>query len=99
VVSIFPIPASCLRLVSAILAEISEEWLTSRTYMIFEGTTYSTNLAREHAIQFTETTLHYHFRNQDDEIWLSTIYSKNEVESKPSHVLRQIAKEIGNGSA
>jgi transposase-like protein len=37
VVSIFPNPASCLRLVSAILAEISEEWLTGRTYMIFEG--------------------------------------------------------------
>jgi putative transposase len=39
VVSIFPNPASCLRLVSAVLAEISEEWLTGRTYMIFEGTT------------------------------------------------------------
>ena len=38
VVSIFPNPASCLRLVSAILAEISEEWLTGRTYIIFEGT-------------------------------------------------------------
>ena len=37
VVSIFPNPASCLRLVSAVLAEISEEWLTGRTYMIFEG--------------------------------------------------------------
>jgi putative transposase len=39
VVSIFPNSASCLRLVSALLAEISEEWLTGRTYMIFEGTT------------------------------------------------------------
>ena len=37
VVSIFPNSASCLRLVSAILAEISEEWLTGRTYMIFDG--------------------------------------------------------------
>ena len=37
VVSIFPNPTSCLRLVSAILAENSEEWLTGRTYMIFEG--------------------------------------------------------------
>src|SRR5512138_417132 len=37
VVSIFPNPASCLRLVSAILAEMSEEWLTGRTYMNFEG--------------------------------------------------------------
>lgn len=37
VVSIFPNPAACLRLVSAILAEISEEWLTGRTYINFEG--------------------------------------------------------------
>jgi putative transposase len=35
VVSIFPNPASCLRLVSAIHAEISEEWLTGRTYLMF----------------------------------------------------------------
>ncbi len=33
----FPIKASCLRLVSAVLNEISEEWLTGRTYMTFEG--------------------------------------------------------------
>jgi putative transposase len=39
VVSIFPNSASCLRLVSAVLAEISEAWLTGRTYMIFEGAT------------------------------------------------------------
>ena len=39
VVSIFPNPAACLRLVSAVLAEVSEEWLTGRTYMIFEGAT------------------------------------------------------------
>jgi putative transposase len=39
VVSIFPNPASCLRLVSAVLAEISEEWLTGRTYISFEGAT------------------------------------------------------------
>ena len=37
VVSIFPNQASCLRLVSAVLNEISEEWLTGRTYMTFEG--------------------------------------------------------------
>lgn len=36
VVSIFPNPASCLRLVSAVLAEISEEWLTGRTYIMFD---------------------------------------------------------------
>lgn len=39
VVSIFPNSASGLRLVSAVLAEISEEWLTGRTYLSFEGTT------------------------------------------------------------
>jgi putative transposase len=33
VVSIFPNQAACLRLVSAILNEISEEWLTGRTYL------------------------------------------------------------------
>ena len=37
VVSIFPNQASCLRLVSAVLNEISEEWLTGRTYLCFEG--------------------------------------------------------------
>jgi putative transposase len=37
VVSIFPNSASCLRLVSAIVAEMSEEWLTGRTYINFEG--------------------------------------------------------------
>ena len=36
VVSIFPNQASCLRLVSAVLSEISEEWLTGRTYITFE---------------------------------------------------------------
>lgn len=35
VVSIFPNQASCLRLVSAIHAEISEEWLTGKTYLTF----------------------------------------------------------------
>jgi putative transposase len=37
VVSIFPNQASCLRLVSAVLNEISEEWVTGRTYLSFEG--------------------------------------------------------------
>jgi len=35
VVSIFPNQASCLRLVSAIHAEISEEWLIGRIYLTF----------------------------------------------------------------
>ena len=38
----------------------------------------------------------YYFKKQNDEIWLLTIYSKNEVENIPAQVLRQIAKEIEN---
>ena len=37
VVRIFPNEASCLRLVSAILMEISEGWQTGRVYLAFEG--------------------------------------------------------------
>jgi len=37
VVRIFPNEASCLRLVSAILMEISETWQTGRVYLSFEG--------------------------------------------------------------
>jgi putative transposase len=37
VVSIFPNPASCLRLVSAILNEISDDWVTGRIYLTFQG--------------------------------------------------------------
>jgi putative transposase len=33
VVSIFPCPTSCLRLVSAVLNEISDEWVTSKAYL------------------------------------------------------------------
>ena len=36
----------------------------------------------------------YYFKKHDDEIWLLTIYSKNEVDAIPAQVLRQIAKEI-----
>ena len=39
VVSIFPNSASGLRLVSASLADISQEWLTGRTDIKFEGPT------------------------------------------------------------
>ncbi|HTX79977.1 MAG TPA: type II toxin-antitoxin system RelE/ParE family toxin [Longilinea sp.] len=39
----------------------------------------------------------YYFRAQNNEIWLLTIYSKNEMENIPVHILRQIAKEIENG--
>lgn len=36
VVGIFPNEASCLRLVSAILMEISDEWETGRAYLTFD---------------------------------------------------------------
>jgi len=38
----------------------------------------------------------YYFKKQDGEIWLLTIYSKNEIKNIPAHVLRQIAEEIKN---
>ena len=39
----------------------------------------------------------YYFKPNDNEIWLLTIYSKNEVENIPAHILRKIAKEIEDG--
>ena len=36
----------------------------------------------------------YYFKRSEDEIWLLTIYSKNETATIPAHVLRQIAREI-----
>jgi mRNA-degrading endonuclease RelE of RelBE toxin-antitoxin system len=38
----------------------------------------------------------YYFKKHDDEIWLLTIYSKNETENIPAHILRKIAEEIQN---
>ena len=38
VVRIFPNEAACLRLISALLMEISEDWQTGRIYLSFEGT-------------------------------------------------------------
>ncbi len=34
--SLFPSEASCLRLVSAVLMEICDEWETGRAYLTFE---------------------------------------------------------------
>ncbi len=36
VVSIFPNEAACLRLISAVLMEIHEDWQTDRMYIAFE---------------------------------------------------------------
>jgi putative transposase len=33
VASIFPNPDSCLRLISALLAELDDEWMTSKVYL------------------------------------------------------------------
>ena len=38
----------------------------------------------------------YYFKKQDNEIWLLTIYSKNETVNIPANILRQIRKEIEN---
>ncbi|NLF52214.1 MAG: transcriptional regulator [Leptolinea sp.] len=38
----------------------------------------------------------YYFKKSEKEIWLLTIYQKNEIESIPAHVLRLIAREIEN---
>ena len=39
----------------------------------------------------------YYWRKVRAEIWLLTVYGKSECESIPSHILRKIVKEIGNG--
>ena len=39
----------------------------------------------------------YYFKKQNDEIWMLTLYSKNQTENIPSHLLRRIAEEIKNG--
>ncbi|MBE7528324.1 MAG: transcriptional regulator [Chloroflexi bacterium] len=36
----------------------------------------------------------YYWKRQDDEIWMLTIYTKNEASTIPSHILRKIAEEI-----
>ncbi len=41
----------------------------------------------------------YYFKKLDNQIWLLTIYGKNEAENIPAHVLREIAKEIANVQA
>lgn len=38
----------------------------------------------------------YYWRVSKDEIWLLAMYSKNERENISSHILKQIAEEIGH---
>ncbi len=39
----------------------------------------------------------YFYHMRDSEIWLLTIYSKNEKATIPPHILRKIAREFENG--
>jgi hypothetical protein len=41
----------------------------------------------------------YFFKKQDGEIWLLTIYSKNEIENIPSHILKKIKEEFQNAES
>jgi len=36
----------------------------------------------------------YYWKQQENEIWMLTVYSKSERETIPSHILRKIAEEI-----
>jgi mRNA-degrading endonuclease RelE of RelBE toxin-antitoxin system len=38
----------------------------------------------------------YYWKKQADQIWMLTIYSKNEISNIPGHVLKRIAEEIKN---
>ena len=38
----------------------------------------------------------YYWKEKSNEIWLLTLYSKNEKATIPGHVLKQIAQEINN---
>jgi mRNA-degrading endonuclease RelE of RelBE toxin-antitoxin system len=38
----------------------------------------------------------YYWKQRDDEIWLLTIYAKNEASTIPGHILKKIAEEIKN---
>ena len=36
----------------------------------------------------------YYLRSQQGEIWMLTLYAKNEAESIPAHVLKKIKEEL-----
>jgi mRNA-degrading endonuclease RelE of RelBE toxin-antitoxin system len=39
----------------------------------------------------------YYWKVADDEIWMLTVYGKNERDTIAAHILRKIAEEIQNG--
>ncbi len=41
----------------------------------------------------------YYWKSREDEIWLLTIYAKNEAENIPAHILRKIKEEFEYGEA
>jgi len=40
----------------------------------------------------------YYLRTRQGELWMLTLYAKNEVESIPGHVLKKIKEEIDGGA-
>lgn len=38
----------------------------------------------------------YYWKKYNNEIWMLTVYGKNERSSIPSHILRKIAEELKN---
>lgn len=38
----------------------------------------------------------YYWKNAEDEIWMITLYAKNEAATIPGHLLKRIAEEIKN---
>ena len=39
----------------------------------------------------------YYLRSRQDEIWMLTLYAKNEEDSVPGHILKKIKEEIDGG--
>ncbi len=40
----------------------------------------------------------YYLRSRQGEIWMLTLYAKNEAESIPGHILKKIQEEIDGGT-
>lgn len=40
----------------------------------------------------------YYWRPRQGEIWMLTLYAKNEAESIPGHILKKIKEEINDGA-
>mgnify|MGYP001298660852 FL=1 len=40
----------------------------------------------------------YYLRSRQGEVWMLTLYAKNEVDSIPGHILKKIKEEIDGGA-